>query len=227
MKHLLILSVVLLAGVISGYNSPAYIPDGKCIECHSDLFDKKWVHEVASEGCDFCHIANGLEHPGDEPAFSFESSIAEMCYMCHEAQNSMSNVHYPVSEGECTLCHSPHAGDYRGQLIAAYPAQLYTQASIDSFDLCFQCHDSELMTSESTDYATNFRNGTNNLHFVHLNGNRARSCSMCHGLHSASKEHMLNEKVEFGKWDMPMGLELTDNGGSCATGCHKRLEYER
>ena len=227
MKNLLILSIILLAGVISGYNSPGGIPDGECIDCHSDLFDKKWVHEVASGGCDFCHIPNGLEHPGNEPAFSFETTIAEMCYMCHEAQNSMPSVHYPVSEGECTLCHSPHAGDYPGQLIAAYPSQPYTQASIDSFELCFQCHDSELMSAESTDYATNFRNGTKNLHFVHLNGNRARNCNMCHGLHAANNEHILKEKLVFGKWNMPLNLELTENGGSCATGCHKRLEYER
>ena len=32
---------------------------------------------------------------------------------------------------------------------------------------------------------------------------------------------------EFGSWDMPVEYESTETGGSCATGCHARKEYNR
>jgi len=308
--------------------------DASCSECHIDLLENEVVHPIAEEGCEICHETTGAEHPGEATGFKLTDSYPGLCYMCHDDKNQKENVHYPVQEGDCSGCHSPHSssnkslilddfsenacldchyietddanivhgpagkgecqvchdphqtdypgmikkeskemclschnediksdngilksiatvlvdgntihapiangdciichlphsGDFPFLLIGAYPVQQYTEATVENFDLCFMCHDSDLMTADSTGYATNFRHGTKNLHYLHINGNRGRNCNLCHNAHGAPNSHILEETVLFGKWNMPMRLELTEQGGSCATGCHKRLEYNR
>lgn len=305
-----------------------------CLECHKDLVENKVVHPITETGCQFCHTSNGEKHPGKNAGFEFTAGYPEMCTNCHDNKNTMSSVHSPVEDGDCSVCHTPHSsankslihdsfsenacldchyidtefaksvhgpvregkcqtchdphqsnhtfqlkkdtkalclechseeidgdgqkirsisadlvkgnkihgpikdadcmschfphsGDFPYQLVGNYPIKQYADATVENFELCFNCHNEELLTEHSTVKGTNFRNGTKNLHYLHISGNRGRNCNLCHNAHGAPNDHLLENAVLFGKWMMPMGLELTENGGSCATGCHKRLEYSR
>ena len=84
----------------------------------------------------------------------------------------------------------------------------------------------DLMNLEKTDF-TMFRNGERNLHFVHVNKEKGRNCSLCHDVHAAKNAQLIDTTVKFGRWDMPLNYIATDDGGTCATGCHKELSYSR
>ena len=136
------------------------------------------------------------------------------------------NVH-PALKGGCTACHFPHTSDFPELLIAAYPAGNYAPASKDSFDLCFQCHDTDLLEKEVTTTATNFRNGSQNLHYKHMRGNKARNCTNCHDVHASDNDHLIADKVPFGKWMLPIKYTVQENGGTCRSGCHSQKQYTR
>ena len=103
----------------------------------------------------------------------------------------------------------------------------YVTTTPDSFALCWECHDPELMTTAKTSTATSFRNGDKNLHYAHVHGEKGRSCMMCHSPHASSNEHLIREKVGFGNWEFKMNYKSDANGGSCAPGCHVERKYNR
>lgn len=333
-KFIPFLSIPVILFAFFSFRTPPTSTEEGCMKCHSEMIDNKFVHPITETGCQFCHEATGEKHPGKTSGFKVTSSYPDMCYMCHDDKNHMENVHSPVSEGDCSVCHDPHSApnkslisDYFGEnacldchyidtesattvhgpvmegdcqnchdphqsafpnqikkeskelclschsekikdgereihsiadmlkkgnnihdpikngscvschtphsgnfpflLTGKYPVKQYADASVENFELCFQCHDGNILIEASSKTVTNFRNGTTNLHYLHIKGNRGRNCNLCHNTHGAPNKHLLEESVLFGKWQMPMGLELTENGGSCATGCHKRLEYSR
>lgn len=213
--------------------------ENACLDCHYvEVDDIKTVHGPVMEGdCQACHDP----HHSDNP-MNLKKDMKNMCLTCHDkaietktkkldaigpllAEGNV--IHGPVDNGACTSCHFPHSGEYPFLLVSDYPVEQYAQATIENFDLCFVCHNSDMLTEEETEIATNFRNGSINLHYLHIRGNRGRNCNLCHNAHGAPREHILEETVLFGRWEMPMKLELTETGGSCATGCHKKLVYSR
>lgn len=213
--------------------------ENPCLDCHYiEMDDVNSIHgPVMSGDCQACHDPHQSDHP-----FMMKQESKQLCLSCHDKEIETENksirsiaealtegniIHDPITNGECVICHLPHSAEYPFLLIAEYPVQQYAKATIENFDLCFLCHDSDMLTVENTENATNFRNGTTNLHYLHIQGSRGRNCNLCHNAHGAPNDHILEETVLFGKWKMPMGLELTDVGGSCATGCHRRLEYSR
>jgi len=65
-------------------------------------------------------------------------------------------------------------------------------ADIKKYDLCFQCHEKELVLSEKTASLTNFRDGDENLHFIHVNReSKGRSCKSCHNVHGSTNVRLL------------------------------------
>jgi predicted CXXCH cytochrome family protein len=103
----------------------------------------------------------------------------------------------------------------------------YLPATTENFALCFMCHDTELLLAEKTDWGTNFRDGTKNLHWLHIHGNKGRNCRMCHNMHGSSQPFLMEEHIPFGDWEMELNFEPAENGGSCLPGCHGRFQYER
>ena len=77
------------------------------------------------------------------------------------------------------------------------------------------CHDATIIANETDSVNTNFRNGSQNMHWLHINGKKGRSCTLCHDVHGTPNQHLIAKKVWFGSWEMPLEFEKTEAGGSC------------
>jgi predicted CXXCH cytochrome family protein len=213
-----------------------------CYNCHdmkSTLEKAKVVHKVVFEGkaCVNCHSP----HASDQEKYLVKTQ-KDLCLGCHskiiktEGRTIASigdymkkgNVIHGVIESDgCIVCHNPHSSDRQNLLNGAFPVGQYTTATVENFELCFTCHDSQLLTAKTSKTASNFRNGDQNLHYLHINGEKGRNCNVCHNIHGAPFEHLISDKVKFGKWDMPIQYKTEENGGSCNTGCHAEKKYLR
>lgn len=199
-----------------------------CTTCHYDLEESMAnlpvVHLPLKEGksCVACHSAHSS--PESKLLISSERSL---CISCHLETISKGKMqHAPVDDG-CIQCHVPHTSENLNLLFLPYPSGNYASGDADNYGLCFTCHDSEALTQQTTQYATNFRNGDLNLHYLHVNREKGRTCYNCHNVHGSLRSHLIAETVKFGRWDMPLNYSTTPNGGSCSTGCHKNWKYDR
>jgi predicted CXXCH cytochrome family protein len=137
--------------------------------------------------------------------------------------------HGPIADGDCTSCHGEiHGGEHFRLLTEDYPTKPYVPYDEARYALCFGCHDSEAFAEERTDDATEFRNGDQNLHFIHVNRTvKGRTCRLCHEVHASKKPKQISEAVPFGEWEIPINFEKTSTGGTCLPGCHRRYRYDR
>jgi predicted CXXCH cytochrome family protein len=216
--------------------------DGLCAQCHDDVVEEAgkaaFKHKVVQqEGtCYNCHDPHGSAYEKN-----LIQSQLKLCLDCHnkpikgtdgKAYNINKMVtgnkykHGPVADGECTGCHKPHGSQFYKILNAGFPKSFYTPYSEDKYELCFQCHDSTLAEEETTT-DTEFRDGSRNLHYVHVNRKKGRTCRACHEVHAGTLPKQLREDTPFGKWSLPIGFKQAENGGSCAPGCHKPFTYDR
>jgi predicted CXXCH cytochrome family protein len=100
-------------------------PDASvCAECHSDKSKAKYVHTAVSMGCTVCHSVTSTK---DSTRITLASPGDQLCFTCHP-KSTDKVLHGPYGQGNCIVCHSPHASDFPNQLRAA------TQ------DLCMGCH---------------------------------------------------------------------------------------
>lgn len=212
-----------------------------CYKCHQNVKANVAAAEVIHEPlvqqgqCAACHSP----HAGELSNLLLNEQ-PDLCFKCHSentknkekyidilARMNKKYLHEPLSGGQCDDCHAMHVSDYDHLLIAAFPKGNYTKPKIESFELCFQCHDSEKITIKNSKTATNFRDGSNNLHYVHVMKKKSISCQSCHDMHGANNEHIIGNVVYFGKWEMPIGYKVTETGGSCLPGCHVEYSYDR
>jgi len=137
-------------------------------------------------------------------------------------------VHRPVVERECSECHAPHGSDYYRLLVKNYPPEFYAPFDVSIYDLCFSCHNQDIVLVKDTENLTSFRNGTMNLHYKHVNmPEKGRTCRTCHATHASNEPKHLREKVPYGGWGIPIGFEKTETGGGCSPGCHNPRVYDR
>ncbi len=214
-----------------------------CFDCHDDVKEsvesKPIVHGAVKikETCVNCHSP----HASSQDYFLLKENKA-LCLSCHNKSiktetKKLDNikqildkskvVHDAIELVGCSGCHFPHASVYPSLLQDAFPVGIYTPARPDSFALCFTCHDTDLLEKKTTKTATNFRNSDQNLHYVHIHGDKGRNCKDCHKMHGSQYEHLITSSLIFGNWKMPIKYQATQNGGSCLTGCHARREYKR
>ncbi|RMF61703.1 MAG: hypothetical protein D6748_01035 [Calditrichaeota bacterium] len=211
-----------------------------CFDCHDDLQSEaeeaRLVHKPFqdSRACLNCHSPHASEYSS-----LMLKDEYNLCYTCHNDEiegetRKIKNIkslvikakssHDPVAEDGCLTCHSPHYTNNPFLLNGAFPEGNYVEAAADSFALCFDCHDSEIIESRNGD-VTGFRDGNRNLHYLHVNKKKGRTCINCHSVHGSEQAHLITTKVPFGKWTMPVKYQRTETGGSCLPGCHEEKSY--
>jgi predicted CXXCH cytochrome family protein len=213
--------------------------------CHAEVkqaaTQAKFPHTAVMQdnGCAHCHTAHG----GDL-AKLMRDRPDKLCLTCHadpvkttagrtvaaiaEIANPDLVKHGPITDGSCAGCHTVHGGELSRLLQKPYPETFYESFAVEKYDLCFECHDRQLVLLPKTKGLTNFRDGDVNLHYAHVNKDkRGRSCRACHSTHASTNPLHIRESVPYGNWQLPINYEATENGGTCAPGCHQPLGYDR
>ncbi len=188
--------------------------EGGCVGCHSPHSspEKKMLVSNPKTLCLSCH--NKTLTKGDRKITNIDKLLKK------------SKVVHPALKKSCNSCHDPHASENKYLLSIPYPLGNYAPGTEENYELCFGCHDTDLLLLERTKYATEFRDGDRNLHYVHVNKEKGRTCNNCHSIHGSSREHLIPETVKFGSWNMPLKFKALENGGSCK-GCHEERKYTR
>jgi predicted CXXCH cytochrome family protein len=222
------------------------ISDADCLGCHTEIKERfehaVCVHGPAADGsgCLTCHPQ---PHTKTEP--TARAQRRELCLGCHDksiktkdgrvleniagvlSQNP--NHHGPVRDGNCGACHQPHASDYGQLLCGQYTSGFYASFDLKQYELCFGCHDRDAVLRERGAVLTGFRAGDRNLHWLHVNREKGRTCRACHEVHASSRPFHIRESVPYGDsgWKLPINYTQTPRGGTCAPGCHSAKSYER
>ncbi|NOY23795.1 MAG: cytochrome C [Acidobacteria bacterium] len=219
-------------------------PGKICTACHEDVVKhtnnakSKHTPAVDERACLNCHNPHGAKNDNN-----LNQDAPKLCFGCHDKPmtgwggrpynvfqviKNGTTIHPPVEDGECLSCHNPHGSDVNDILTAKYPTHFYAPFGDETYELCFQCHDESLVTVEKAkNDETGFRNGTRNLHFLHVDRKKGRTCRACHEVHASTNPKIIRNTIPFGKWDIPIGFKKTETGGSCSPGCHKTKRYDR
>ncbi len=215
-----------------------------CYTCHDDVQETAENSPVShspvttDRTCLNCH----LPHASKEESL-LNNQPKALCLGCHNKKIKLDGevlaniaqklklanyIHEPVESDVCTACHKPHGATYGFLLDAKFPSGNYAPGKEENYELCFNCHDPEMILEPNvSEDVTNFRNGSTNLHYLHVASQKGRTCINCHDVHASELPHLVPVHVRFGRWDMPLKYKPTENGGSCTPGCHKEYSYQR
>lgn len=201
-----------------------------CITCHdekkNEISQYTSKHDPAEKGqCISCHSPHFSENE-----YLLLDKIDSLCFKCHK-ENSIWKKrrfqHGPVVQGNCSACHNPHGSDNAYILRMSFPHKFYSAYEKGEYDLCFNCHKESIITAKETVTITNFRNGRINLHTLHVNQKKGRTCRACHDVHASDQYYHIREEFLFGAVNIPIEYSKTDTGGRCLPGCHKERRYDR
>ncbi|MEW6365857.1 MAG: cytochrome c3 family protein [Acidobacteriota bacterium] len=221
-------------------------PKGLCLGCHDSIKDlalrSKVVHGALSTGgkCAGCHDPHGSEIEHLLLRLPFD-----LCVKCHaqdglldtqgKALTNMRKLldensvwHGPVSNKDCTSCHDPHAGSLFRMLAAEYPPEFYAPYDPKLYALCFTCHNEQMLATPETTTLTQFRDGAQNLHYLHVRrSERGRTCRACHEVHASKQPHQIRDGVPYGSggWILKTNYRETPEGGVCEKTCHATKTY--
>ena len=138
--------------------------------------------------------------------------------------------HPVLNNGDCADCHDPHGSDqYRYFLRGNLSDKHLNVFSLKAYEFCFICHDYRLATEKYTSYATGFRKGKKNLHYVHVNKRTpsGKNCLACHNPHGSDQDRLIRRRRKFGEYDYTIDFYKYPDGGKCHVGCHSDQEYRR
>jgi predicted CXXCH cytochrome family protein len=202
-----------------------------CFLCHPQIGEKVKNSPVAhpallmEKGCASCHSP----HASDNEKLLLHP-VKDVCVACHDSviPKNATVLHGPNNDGKCSRCHDPHGSPYDHLLVNEFPSEIYVPYTDTEFALCFGCHKRDMVQYAETSFATNFRDGEKNLHYVHVhNEQKGRSCILCHSLHGSPNPELIADTVPFGKWNLPLRFVKTETGGGCSPGCHQPRYYDR
>jgi predicted CXXCH cytochrome family protein len=218
-------------------------PDS-CFSCHKNLKESmasmpvKHFPKPQDGMCDGCHV----------PHYSRQSKLQKQpqpqeCLNCHDKDiraadgHTITNMakllqenpeqHGPIRLGACTACHQPHGSKQKNLLIADYPLDFYAPFKEDLYTLCFTCHSSDIVLKKEN-APTGFADGAKNLHALHVNQEKGRTCRACHEVHASREPFHIRESVPFGPsgWPLEIKFQKSTNGGGCSPGCHVPRSYD-
>lgn len=203
-----------------------------CLSCHAKMDEhlktSSMKHGALLKGpCTTCHTPHSSDYPRQ-----LRTHTREVCYTCHKEMGaqvrSAKALHGPVQQNDCYACHDPHGSNNPFVLKKYFPAEFYKPYATENYALCFDCHNKDIALDKITTKLTNFRNGDVNMHYLHVNKEKGRSCKACHEVHAGSQEKHIRKEVPFGKaWMLPVNYTKAANGGTCVVGCHKPKTYDR
>ncbi|MBT8484240.1 MAG: hypothetical protein HKO59_12440 [Phycisphaerales bacterium] len=221
--------------------------DQTCFSCHAEIeamvAGASTPHGAVSlrDQCANCHDA----HASDRPLLLKDRQDV-LCLQCHDQPVTARDgrvipdmtpsirdrafKHGPVESGQCTACHNVHGARQTRLLREQFEPSFYASFDLTNYALCFECHESALVTEPRTATLTDFRDGERNLHFLHVNREKkGRTCRTCHEIHGSDLPSHIAESVPFegSSWALPIGFEPTATGGGCAPGCHVPMQYDR
>lgn len=210
-------------------NSPTFtISNEPCLTCHPQVVDYALLHApVAAGECSACHNP----HSKAKSKYIKETGTL-ICSSCHPPVFAEGDTvfHGEINQGtnKCQACHTQHGSQYPRLLRGNYSTDYFNDYQSSAYELCFRCHKIDLLLHPKTSYNTNFRDGKNNLHYVHVNrALKGRACKFCHEVHSGTLPKLMANTVHFGEWSMPINFVQTQNGGQCSPGCHRPAAYQR
>jgi predicted CXXCH cytochrome family protein len=218
-----------------------------CLGCHRKIARHiagstvQHAAMVTGNSCANCHEPHASQQPE-----LLRQRTQTLCLSCHDKPITATDgrlianmkpvlteskfLHGPIRNGACSACHDPHGSKFPSLLDQAFPKAFYTSFETGKYELCFKCHQSDMVQTAKTTTLTGFRDGDRNLHFVHVNREeKGRSCRTCHSLHGSNlPRHMASEvPFEGSTWTMPIEFEQMADGGRCAPGCHAPKAYSR
>ncbi|WP_456433492.1 cytochrome c3 family protein [Thermosulfuriphilus sp.] len=221
----------------SDYRYQLLEPSGKlCISCHKKLDPEvittiegaKYRHPSVEAGrCVDCH----QPHTSNYEAL-LKDFEGDLCFSCHKdlaaKVRKAQFLHGPVQEGTCDACHNPHGSAFSRLLVRSFPAGFLNDYSPGKYDLCYSCHNKEVIETKFTTVLTNFRDVDYNLHYAHVRRKSGNSCKACHAIHASNQPKHMREKTEYRGLRTELKFVPTGTGGSCLVGCHKeKKEYDR
>ncbi|UCE60950.1 MAG: hypothetical protein JSU63_04200 [Phycisphaerales bacterium] len=218
-----------------------------CVECHPNIreerTDKETAHGAVFTGhhCSNCHDPHAADR-----TFRLRADERSLCLNCHNRPQEARDgrvipgmqrelltslfQHGPIRAGNCSACHYIHTTSHTNHLRNYFPKDFYDAFNLANYALCFKCHSNRIVLDGRNIWFTGFRDGTRNLHYVHVNRpKKGRTCRTCHELHGSNlPKHMASEvPFEGGGWAMPVRIKQTETGGRCSPGCHEPREYIR
>jgi len=218
-----------------------------CFGCHRDIearigdADPPHAAVFTADRCANCHDPHGAGRPK-----LLRDRTDRLCLTCHDRPiqarqgRTIPNMalaivgrrylHGPVTTGDCTACHNAHGASHAKLLDEQFAETFYAPFDLQHYQLCLRCHNEQMVLAETTTNLTDFRNGDQNLHYLHVNRQtKGRTCRTCHEIHGSDLPKHMAESVPFegASWPLPIEYRKTEDGGSCAPGCHEPMAYSR
>lgn len=193
----------------------------KCASCHNPhgASVEKLLIQLPFDQCVNCHGVDGMKDHRGVVLTNFRTWLARN-----------PEWHAPVKAKDCSACHLPHGGANFRLLVAAYPPTFYAPYDPANYALCFGCHNEKVVSEPETRTLTNFRDGSRNLHYLHVHkSDRGRTCRSCHEVHASRLPNHIREGVPYGNqgWVLRINYTRTATGGQCAKTCHETKTYAR
>jgi len=190
----------------------------KCASCHNPHAGniEKLLIQLPFDLCVNCHAVDDMKDHAGVVLTNYKKWLDE---------NKI--WHAPVAAKDCSACHRTHGGDNFRLLVAEYPSKFYAPFESRNYALCFGCHNEKVVLAAQTTTLTNFRDGSRNLHHLHVNKERGRTCRACHEVHAGNQAHHIRDGVPYGPrgWILKIGFTKTPTGGQCAKTCHDTKSY--
>ena len=186
-----------------------------CYRCHLSKVSGPVTHGALNGNrCTPCHKLSNGNHQIDHRFTEAKDRTARLCYECHDDQSRQKSVHPPIIDNDCFGCHALHTSRYDKLL------------KVPLARLCFKCHDRALVSEQQTLLTTGYRNGSRNLHYVHVRKS-AIPCLACHHAHASSQDHLIRAAGRSDTSQVTLIYRATSTGGNCTSSCHGPADYAR